>query len=99
MSSAIVCSVIFSVRFDYSVYPQPWQIFDSSAIAYGSFLRMEINDRHPVVHVFVDMIPKKYSRSSRRWALFYTLIRNEQLKSLRKHRMSNLIEEMTDLPK
>ena len=70
-------------------------MYDSSYMSYVSFLQIEVQQRHPVVHVFLEFIQcrclisedRRRRRRRFRWALFYTLIRNEQLKYLRKHHL------------
>jgi hypothetical protein len=56
LGGALVCSLIFSSRFDYSPCGRAVEMHDVSYMSYVSYLHMDLHRRHPVVNVFIDMI-------------------------------------------
>jgi hypothetical protein len=59
LGGALVCSLIFSSRLDYSPCGRAVEKHDISYMSYVSYLHMDLHRRHPVVNVFIDMIRQR----------------------------------------
>ncbi|CAF0932859.1 unnamed protein product [Didymodactylos carnosus] len=118
LAKAVLASVLFMGRLDYSFMGRNLERLDQGYATYVTFIHMEILHGHPILVTFCDLIWYDIQRKRRilenqkkklslneliyenilqtkskmyifKWHLFYTLIRNNYLRYLRKNSLNN----------
>ena len=86
-------NLFYMPRLDCSIFGRHMERRDIGFVSFVTFLHMEVNQTHPVMLSFAELLLEatKFDEQSgisfpkKRWLLLYTLIKNPNLRKQRKH--------------
>ncbi|CAF0764307.1 unnamed protein product [Brachionus calyciflorus] len=94
MAKSSLAALFFMPRLDYSIFGGFLESKDMGFLSYVSFIHMEVNQTHPVKLAFCELMrltqiePNTTNKKSKlrrnKWFLLYTLMKNPNLRRLRK---------------